>query len=218
MEIKENKINVQRTGVFYTSGDLKEAPIVWFVCHGYGQLGNTIIRKFDFLVDQGHSVLSAESMNRFYWQGVSGQVATTWMTKRYRLDEINDNNAYLTSLYESSKNQSKRILLGFSQGGTTIWRWIFDHRPDFDVFINYAGWMPEDIDLSLLQDYLKDKTLVFTYGANDEYLTEDRMKMFHEVISNSKLKIHIHKTEGTHKIDREVLKDIVDKYVKTTVD
>lgn len=214
MEIKENKIEVRRTGVYYQSGDMSDAEVNWFACHGYGQLGDNLIRKFDSFVEEGHSITSVEGLNRFYWQGVTGLTVSTWMTKRFRLDEIRDNNDYLSQIFNLIQKDSKKILFGFSQGGTTIWRWIFEHRPDFDVFINYAGWMPEDIDLSILQDYLADKKLIFTYGSNDMYLTEDRIDYFHKVLEKSKLNVIIHKTEGEHKIDRSVLKDIYTKHIK----
>jgi len=214
MEINENKIEVQRTGVYYQSGDISKAKFYWFACHGYGQLGDNLIRKFDRLVDKGHAVTSVEGLNRFYWLGVTGQPVSTWMTKRFRLDEIRDNNTYLSQIYKLANNESKKILFGFSQGGTTIWRWIFEKRPDFDVFINYAGWMPEDIELHLLEDYLRDKTLIFTYGSKDNYLTDDRIEQFQEIVAKSKLNIIIHKTDGEHKVDRSVLDDIHAKYIK----
>ena len=182
MDIQENKLAVERTGVFYSSGDTNNAAVNWFVCHGYGQLANNIIKKFDDFINNGHAVTSVEALNRFYWEGVSGEVVTTWMTKRYRLDEIRDNNAFLSTIYDKNKGPQKNILFGFSQGGTTIWRWIHEKRPEFDVFINYAGWMPEDIDLSQLQDYLSNKTLIFTYGTDDKYLVEtERQTFFNEI-------------------------------------
>jgi len=213
MDIKEHRVEVRRTGVFFQSGDLENAKINWFACHGYGQLGENLIRKFDGFVERGHSVVSIEGLNRFYWQGVTGQTAATWMTKRFRLDEIRDNNNYLSQIYDMVNVDSKKVLFGFSQGGTTMWRWIFEMRPDFDVFINYAGWMPEDIDLSELQGFLKDKKLIFTYGTKDMYLTEDRIAMFHEVLKKSKLNVEIHKTDGEHKVDRVVLDDLFSRYV-----
>lgn len=213
MNIQENKLLVERTGVFYTAGDLVNAPVNWFTCHGYGQLAETHIKKFNEFVSKGHSVISVEGMNRFYWQGVSGRLAATWMTSRFRLDEIRDNNTFLSSIYNTHYNKERNILLGFSQGGTTIWRWIHERRPDFDVFINYAGWMPEDIDLSVLGDYLVDKKLIFTYGVKDQYLTEDRISAFKDVVTKSKLNIIIHKTEGDHRIDREVLNEIYSLYI-----
>jgi predicted esterase len=213
MDIIENKLLIERTGVFYQSGGHGKGEVSWFACHGYGQLANNLIKKFDGFVAQGHSVVSVEALNRFYWQGVTGQVVSTWMTKRFRLDEIRDNNAFLSKIYNDKKGSGKNILFGFSQGGTTIWRWIYEKRPDFDVFINYAGWMPEDIDLFQLKDYLSDKTLIFTYGADDEYLTEGTIKAFKEVVKVSGLNIIIHKMNGKHKVDRPVLNDLYTMYV-----
>ena len=213
MDIIENKLPVERTGIFYQAGQHNNAQVNWFACHGYGQLGSNLIQKFDGFVKDGHSIVSVEALNRFYWQGVSGQVVTTWMTKRFRLDEIKDNNAFLSKVYSATKCNGKNILFGFSQGGTTIWRWIFEKQPNFDVFINYAGWMPEDIDLSKLKDYLSNKTLIFAYGTKDEYLTEDRISAFRKVVEASGLNIIIHKMEGKHKVDRFVLDDIYNKYI-----
>ena len=213
MEIRENKIKAERTGVFFQAGDILDSDVNWFVCHGYGQLADNIIRKFVGFVNLVHSVTCVESMNRFYWQGVTGQVVSTWMTKRFRLEEIEDNNAYLSKIYDANFSNGKKILFGFSQGGTTIWRWIFEKRPDFDVFINYAGWMPEDIDLSHLKDYLFNKTLIFTYGSNDEYLTEERIDAFKVIVEQSGLNIIIHKTDGMHKVDRLVLNEIYNLYI-----
>lgn len=213
MDIIENKLVVERTGVFYQSGDNSKSVVNWFACHGYGQLANNLIKKFDGFVAQGHSIVSVEALNRFYWQGVSGQVVSTWMTKRFRLDEIKDNNAFLSKIYNENKGKGKNVLFGFSQGGTTIWRWIHKKRPDFDVFINYAGWMPEDIDLYSLKDYLSDKTLIFTYGSNDEYLTKDIIKAFKDVVKASGLNIIIHNMDGEHKVDRHVLNDLYRMYI-----
>jgi predicted esterase len=90
-----------------------------------------------------------------------------------------------------------------------MWRWIHDQRPDFDLFINYAGWIPEDIDLSELADYVKGKHLVFVFGTKDEYLTNDRIEMLQMIIERSGLDIHIVKYNGNHSIDRDVIESIL---------
>lgn len=213
MKVNEHKIEVQRTGVYFQAGNLDTALVNWFVCHGYGQLAENMIRKFDELADLGHSILSIEALNRFYWEGVTGQPAATWMTKRFRLEEIKDNNVYLSRVFSLVQKSNKKVLLGFSQGGTTMWRWIHEKRPEFDVFINYAGWMPEDIDLSELGDYLSDKKLIFTYGSKDEYLTEDRIKLFQAVLDRSNLNVEIYKTDGGHRVERSVLAYLFQKYI-----
>lgn len=208
MEITEHRVAVSRTGVYFQAGELTNAKTTWFLCHGYGQLGDNLIKKFDRFIDKGHSIMSIEGLNRFYWEGVTGQAAATWMTKRFRYDEIKDNNLYLSKTYALLNTHSKKVLFGFSQGGTTLWRWIHEARPDFDVFINYAGWMPEDIDLSILRDYLSDKKIIFTYGSNDKYYTEERVAAFRDVLNKSKLNVEIHKTISEHRVDRSILDEL----------
>lgn len=215
MSLKENKIQISRTGVYYTDG-VVSSPISWFCCHGYGQMATYMTKKLKHQIENNEYVVSVEGPNRFYWKGVTGDPVTTWMTKHHRLDEIRDNNQYLSQVYESTilqNNRSKKILLGFSQGGTTIWRWIHECKPEFDVFICYAGWIPEDIDLSILKDYLKAKQLIFVYGAEDEYLTVDRVELIQEIIRTSGLSIQVIKTTGKHSINKEVIGKIMNSII-----
>ena len=210
MDINEHKTPVTRTGVYYTAGDRAQSIRQWLCCHGYGQRADFMIRKFNKRVKHQEYALAVEGPNRFYWEGVTGEIVATWMTSRFRLDEIRDNNAFLSRVYDTEIDKSKqRILFGFSQGGTTLWRWIHDKKPDFDVFINYAGWIPEDIDLSTLQDHMQGKKLIYAFGDQDQYLTDDRLKKAKAIIADSKLDINIHPFQGEHKIYRKVVDDII---------
>ncbi|MGK0315956.1 MAG: putative esterase [Saprospiraceae bacterium] len=211
MDIIETKIQIARTGVFYKVGtDLAQRH--WFCCHGYAQVADLMINKFDRREAKGEKVVCVEAPNRFYWKGVRGNPVTTWMTSRYRLDEIRDNNDYLNKVFQSEINQgSEKVLFGFSQGGTTMWRWIHDQRPEFDVFVNYAGWIPEDLDLKVLSEYLKGKRLVFIYGTQDEYLTKDRIEALEMIIERSGLDIKVIKNAGNHSIDRDTIDLVLKK-------
>lgn len=205
MDITETKIQITRTGVYFRVGEDKSKR-QWFSCHGYAQVADMMINKFDRREAKGEKIICVEAPNKFYWKGVGGIPVATWMTSRHRLDEIRDNNDYLNKVYQKEVNQdSEKVLFGFSQGGTTIWRWIHDQRPEFDVFINYAGWIPEDLDLKILGDYLKRKRLVFIYGSKDEYLTKDRIKELEMIIQRSGLDIQILKSSGNHSIDRDMI-------------
>lgn len=205
MDIIETKIEITRTGTYYKVGK-DSSSRQWLCCHGYAQIADRMINKFDRREVKDEKVVCVEAPNRFYWKGVSGNPVATWMTSRYRLDEIRDNNNYLNKVYQTEINQnSERILFGFSQGGTTIWRWIHDQQPEFDVFVNYAGWIPEDLDLKTLGDYLKGKKLIFIYGSQDEYLTNDRIGALEMIIERSGLDIQIIKNSGTHSIDRDMI-------------
>ncbi len=209
MNIKETKIEISRTGVYYKVGG-NASKRQWFCLHGYAQIADMMINKFDRREAKGEKIVSVEAPNRFYWKGVRGNPVATWMTSRYRLDEIRDNNEYLNKVYQNEITQeSEKVLFGFSQGGTTMWRWIHDQKPEFDVFVNYAGWIPEDLDLSILSKYLKGKRLVFVYGTQDEYLTNDRIEALEMIIERSGLNIEIIKNKGNHSIDRDVIDSIV---------
>ena len=209
MNIKETKIEISRTGVYYKVGG-NASKRQWFCLHGYAQIADMMINKFDRREAKGEKIVSVEAPNRFYWKGVRGNPVATWMTSRYRLDEIRDNNEYLNKVYQNEITQeSEKVLFGFSQGGTTMWRWIHDQKPEFDVFVNYAGWIPEDLDLSILSNYLKGKRLVFVYGTQDEYLTNDRIEALEMIIERSGLNIEIIKNKGNHSIDRDVIDSIV---------
>lgn len=208
MERRQHSIPITRTGVYYTAGD-PDSRYAWLCCHGYGQLGDRLVSKFEGVIAQDHRIVSVEAPHRFYWEGVRGRPVANWMTSRYRLNDIKDNNVYLNDVYHKEMAQSDtKVLFGFSQGGTTLWRWIHECQPDFDVFINYAGWIPEDVDLSTLADYCKDKRLIFIYGKNDEYLTQDRISGLKEVVSKSRLNMEIKQIEGKHRIDSSVLTDL----------
>jgi predicted esterase len=209
MKIKETKIEITRSGVYYTVGE-NESKRQWFCLHGYAQIADRMIKKFDRREAKAEKIVCVEAPNKFYWKGVRGNPVATWMTSRHRLDEIRDNNEYLNKVYKNEISQNSEIVLfGFSQGGTTMWRWIHDQKPEFNVFINYAGWIPEDIDLSVLSDYLKEKRLIFVYGAEDEYLTNDRLEALEMIIERSGLNIEIIKNQGNHSIDRDVIDSIV---------
>ncbi len=186
----------------------------WMVCHGQGQRADRIIHKWSEFDPNEHRVVSLEASNRYYWEGLQEKDVAAWMTSRFRLEDIRDNNDYFDHIYnEYIAPCPLKILFGFSQGGTTMWRWIHDRRPEFDVFIDYAGWIPEDIDLSCLQSYLRDKKLVFAYGTKDHYIKEDTIIGLNKVIDRSKLDIILEAHDGIHKVDRSVLQLLAEKYI-----
>ena len=116
-----------------------------------------------------HFVVAPEAMNRFYANGFGGDVVASWMTSRDRLDEIDDFNGYLSNLYSKYEGQlsdeCKKIVFGFSQGGTTLFRWLNGKVVACDHVLGYSCWFPEDIDLKesktrQLTEYILIGTLI----------------------------------------------------------
>ena len=52
---------------------------------------------------------------------------------------------------------------------------------------------------------MQNKRLVFLYGTEDEYLTDQRISALQQVILKSELAIDIIKVTGNHRIDRDAI-------------
>ena len=211
----EKHITVERTARYFTLGELNdETEQVWFACHGYGQLAQYFIKKFQVL-DNGKTVVVApEGLSRFYLEGFSGKVGATWMTKEDRLNEIKDNINYLNCLYafimKDLTTAVKITLLGFSQGAPTICNWLADGKVKFDKLVLWAGIFPPDMnnDFTFTANYLlKDKPTYIVYGSNDPLLKPEH---FTELENYKKIKpdLEVITFEGKHELNEEVLKEI----------
>ena len=209
--IQHNKITVQRTAHVYTYGNKAKAKVAVLVCHGYAHLADRIIQKFNNVPEDDIYVVSPEGLSTFYWKGMNEEPVASWMTSRNRLDEINDFSKYLSQVYAEyfSDFDGKIVLMGFSQGCATIWRWQQRTPVEYHTMINWAGWIPEDIDLSNALDHLSDPQVHVVVGSKDQYLTDERIEAMEEVIQRNKIPATHHRFEGKHQVDRTLLESII---------
>ncbi len=218
MDFIEHQIKVSKTAHYYTnSNDVKSCKYLWIMCHGYGMLAENLLGKMEW-ANEDHFLISIEGLSKFYWEGVTGRPVASWMTKKNRLDEIEDYSNYLSLVYKKYYSQipadAKVILFGFSQGGTTIWRWLQRENIEFDLFINYAGWVPEDIKFSPEQKMIfNQKKLIQLYGNKDKYLNDERKMQLHKIIEMHEFKIAIHEFNGEHKMYAGVIENNFNKYI-----
>lgn len=210
--VNAHKLTVSKTAHFYTLGNLSgQTRRFWIVCHGYGQLAKTFIRRFEVLNTDEDFVLAPEGLSRFYWGGFTGNVVASWMTREDRLDEINDYCNYLQMLYDHYLPQMPSdvqiILLGFSQGCATQCRWIMKKLPHFHQLVLWAGLLPDDLDFTLQTDYFLSKKLYFVYGLQDEFLTEERLQWQLNFAKDQMLEFHVFPFEGGHEVDKKALQE-----------
>ncbi|MEM8527754.1 MAG: phospholipase [Bacteroidota bacterium] len=210
--IQQNSLKVTRTAHYYTIGTITPKTKHFVIaCHGYGQLAKHFIRKFDVVANEETFIIAPEGLSRFYWKGVTGEVAASWMTKEDRLDEIADYSNYLQQIYDNYAAQlsdnATINLFGFSQGCATQCRWIMHNQPYFHNLILWAGFFPEDLNYLPRQDYFSDKKLYFAYGDQDCFLTPPRLKMHEELIKQNQLEVQVFPFLGKHEVNRERLKE-----------
>lgn len=210
-----HKIKIQKTAHFYTLGQLSaNTRYIWLVCHGYGQLASRFIQKFRPLDPKRHFVIAPEGLSRFYWGGVTGQVVASWMTKRDRLEEIEDHTNFLDSIYQKyASHEAEWVMLGFSQGNATIIRYMERFQPDFSKLLIWAGRLPRESSNHEFTRYLNQGSLHYFYGNQDVYVTRQRIEEEKEFMKHSGLQFNIHQFEGEHRVDKGELADWVHKFL-----
>ncbi|HMQ08120.1 MAG TPA: hypothetical protein PKC30_12530 [Saprospiraceae bacterium] len=200
----------RRAHVFSLGHNISDSNAIWIAAHGYGQLADRFIKKFDRINLQRHFVIAPEGLSRYYLEGKERIPVPSWMTSRFRLDEIEDFCDYLDSVYATfiKTSNAKIILFGFSQGATTLYRWIQARKPHFDYFINYAGGFPEDIQMNQVSDMLKNKHFLII-GQDDPFLTVGRKEIMCTIMQREGCTPVTIEYPGNHSIDRNILDQLV---------
>jgi predicted esterase len=200
---------VQRTARFHSLGDEK-APFLLIALHGYGQLTEYFLRKFQSLSSDWY-VVAPEGMHRFYTQGFSGRVGASWMTKEMREMDIEDNNQLLMQLLHqltATNHYQRVVLLGFSQGGATAARFFYQMKPSVDQLIMWASVFPPDIDKeNEFKQLTNNQKNHFVLGDEDEFFTTTQQKEAHQFFADLGYKtVSFH---GKHDIDATILKELL---------
>jgi predicted esterase len=182
MDALEHHLQVPRTARYYQLGDLSQARRLWLVCHGYGQLASYFIRHFRTVVEQvpGTVVVAPEGLSRFYLQGNGGRVGASWMTREDRLSEIEDYSAYFDQLLEQLRAacpaEVEVTVLGFSQGATTVSRWLLRSGFVPAHLVLWAGTFPDDVEPAAATALLtRLPRFTFVCGNSDNYLPQERV-------------------------------------------
>lgn len=205
------KIRAEKTGHYFTHGHLSASTAcVWICLHGYGQLGRYFIQRFEFLDPAKHFVIAPEGLNRFYFEGVNERPVSNWMTREDRLDEIADFIGFLELLraklgYDKNPNV-KLIYLGFSQGVTTVLRWLHDIRPRVDHLLLWAGGLPDDLLFDQQREYFGQLKSHYFLGDKDPYFTSISLEEKAQLIEQTGLKLHLNIFHGSHTVDEHALR------------
>ena len=208
--MKENKLTVPRTARYYTLGTPGTTiKHLWVVCHGYGQLARYFLRHFHVIESDDTLIVAPEGLSRFYTNGFSGRIGATWMTKEDRLSEIEDQSVYLNLMLQELMQQLPTNVnvhvLGFSQGGATVCRWLATQFVPCHRLILWASAFPEDIDFESGKAAFENLPVALVYGTQDEFISPDSLDRQQQLMSNLGIKPTIYTFGGGHNIDAETL-------------
>ena len=211
----ENHINFSFKAPFYTLNELSpNTKNIWIVCHGYGQLAEHFIKRFDVLDDQENFVLALQGLSRFYTNNNSGRVGASWMTKEDRLTDLENQRTYIDTVLNEVFGQNeltdyKINFLGFSQGVAMIGRITAYLKIPFDNLILWAGGFPTELTIEDFTFVKPNANLKVVLGKQDQYFKEaDYLPEIKRMESVIGLKSELVLFEGTHELRREVLKSL----------
>lgn len=204
-------ITSAKTFRYFTFGDPLKAKQIIYVLHGYGQLAEFFIRKFQHLSDD-YFIVAPEGMHRFYLSGSSGRVGASWMTKEERETDIQDNLNWLndlnTELCEKYTFERKQ-LVGFSQGGATAIRWQVQGNIHADQLIVWASVFPPDLTLEAEISISKTSTNYFVIGEKDEFYSLEQQREVRETYElNGFISVSY---DGKHDIEPTLIQKLVEE-------
>ncbi len=201
----EHKIDVRRSARYYTVGTkTPQTRKLWLVIHGYGQLAGLFVQKFDFLADATTFVVAPEAMNRFYLSDDWTRVGASWLTKEHRLEEIEDNFEYLEAVLEKVGAEGLEITaLGFSQGVSTLWRWLKRTRFNVRNVILWAGSIPREPGGL---ERFPDAGVFVVYGTQDPFVKPEKIEEARAVLANYRFQAVVF--DGGHAIPQETLAEV----------
>lgn len=202
----EKTIEFRKTYRYELINNCAEVDTFLYILHGYGQLAKYFAMKFSDL-PKNIMIIAPEGMHRFYLRGSSGRVGASWMTKEGREMDIADNIRWLDALndeLETAFRPKKKILLGFSQGGSTAIRWERYGQSNFDQLIVWASDFPPEEKEEAVKTTQKRH---FFIGTEDEYFDADKQLALSDQYKNHGFSIHVY--PGKHDIDLTRLKKII---------
>lgn len=208
MNITDNQITVEKSARYCTNHpDGKKIKNTWFVIHGYAQLANDFIKKFEFLSGPDTLIIAPEGLSKFYSKNIP---AASWMTKEDRENEIGDYINYLEKVFTKLNNSydlisTKINLLGFSQGVHTASRWFVKSQYHFDKLILCSSDFPKDVDFPTLIEKLTRSELFYLQGKNDRITTPERFKENLELLRTKGINVNDVYFDGQHEINPDAI-------------
>jgi predicted esterase len=213
----ENHIRVSKTARYFTLGNSGPAVTdVWFACHGYGQLAADFVKEFECIDAPGRLIVVPEALSRFYLQDAPGfhaadaKIGATWMTREDRDAEITDYVNYLDTLYEHvfsriDRSKARVTVLGFSQGGATVNRWLMHGKARADRLIMWGSLFASDIDLTAAAKLFQAVDLNIVYGKRDQFANPAIIAKYESTVRQLGVPYNLIAFEGGHRMDRGTL-------------
>ncbi|WP_420315939.1 alpha/beta hydrolase [Ekhidna sp.] len=209
--MKQHHIDISIKASFYTLNDLTDqTERVWLVFHGYGQLAEFFIKKFESLDPNKNFIIAPQGLSKYYLDGVYGRVGASWMTKEDRLTEIENQYSYIDSVLDQFDLGNKELIyFGFSQGTATMGRYAAHAKIPFSKMIIWAGTFPPDTNPEDWKYLTGEEEIKYYTSREDIYFKEEMIGNQNKVLSATLNRSpELNWYDGGHKVISELLTEI----------
>lgn len=206
--MKQHHLPITVNASYYTLGELTDkTERVWLVFHGYGQLAEFFLKKFEKLDLEKNFVIAPQGLSKYYLEGVYGRVGASWMTKEDRLTEIENQYAYIDAVLDQFDLKGKKLIyFGFSQGTATMGRYAAHAKIAFHKMIIWAGTFPPDTDPAEWKYLTKKEEIHYFTSREDIYFKEEMIPQQNKVIKEAlATEPELHWYEGGHRVIPELV-------------
>lgn len=190
---------------------------VWFVCHGHGQLAARFLSRFLPLESPERLFIAPEALSRYYLSPPKvgphppgTPVGASWMTSEDRDAEMNDYIGYLDLLHDEIFSIVERAkvrvwALGFSQGVSTVARWVARGKVEPQRVVLCSGMLPAEIDQPAAKRLSMHAPLTITFGDADELASPDLVTAEEAKLKQLGISYELIRFKGGHTITQELL-------------
>jgi predicted esterase len=208
----QHQVKLSINAPFFTLNNLtNKTERVWLVFHGYGQLSQYFIKKFEVLDPEKNFIIAPQGLSKYYLDGFYGRVGASWMTKEDRLTDIQNQYSYIDSILKAVGDISEKQLIyfGFSQGTATMGRYAGHAQIPFQKMIIWAGTFPPDIAPQAYNYLTGEEEISYFTSKQDPFFKEEMIDNQNEVVKRTLGKEpSLNWYEGGHTVIPELLKMI----------
>ncbi len=214
--VRELHIETPRTALVCLLGGGGIGPVeAWYVLHGYRQLAERFVARFEGIATDQRLIVAPEALSRFYVadsrsvHSPTDAVGASWMTRHGRQEEIRDYVEYLdrVSRVAEEMETSGRTLLGFSQGAHTAARWSIAGRTRFDRVILWGAGLPRDLPEGW-EGFPGDPEVLLVRGRDDPLRRIEEEPGDEARLRSAGVRFRVLEHPGGHEIAGDVLKSL----------
>jgi len=206
----KKSISISKTAHYYIQEPELQIEKVLFVIHGYAQLASDFINEFESLKSSAILVVAPEALSKFY--NKARKPVANWMTSHEREDEIEDYINYLMALEEEIFNEYGKLeksALGFSQGVSTLFRWLIASKYKSTQIFACSGSIPPELTTSDVST-IKSSIINYSYGDNDGLQSIESARKQINFLKSLSLNVIEQQYIGGHEVSEETMSMIKD--------